>query len=168
MPAGTTYEPIATYTVSSAQASYTFSSISGSYTDLVLIINGAMSTTDSSVYLDVNGNASAVYSTTSVKGNGSTATSSRTTSNTFGMVLSSFAGYTTSQFIAICNLQNYSNTTTYKTLVGRWNQSDEAATTNVSLWRNTNAITSITIKNNGSPDNFIAGTTFTLYGIASA
>ena len=40
MAAGSTYTPIATTTLGSAQADVTFSSISGSYTDLVLIIGG--------------------------------------------------------------------------------------------------------------------------------
>jgi len=39
MPAGLTYETVATTTIVSATSSVTFSSISGSYTDLVLIIN---------------------------------------------------------------------------------------------------------------------------------
>ena len=45
MPA--TYEPIATTTLGSAQATVTFSSIPGTYTDLVLITNSRSDSTTS-------------------------------------------------------------------------------------------------------------------------
>jgi hypothetical protein len=44
MPAGNTYEAIATQTLGSAAASVTFSSIPGTYTDLVLVVAGTLTT----------------------------------------------------------------------------------------------------------------------------
>ena len=51
----TTYEPIATTTLGSAQSSVTFSAISGSYTDLVIVINGALSSGLASLSVEYNG-----------------------------------------------------------------------------------------------------------------
>jgi hypothetical protein len=67
--------------------------------------------------------------------------------------------------VGITHFMNYSNTTTYKTALTRSNSpyGTEAA---VNLWRNTSAITSITLFIQSSTLN--AGTTFTLYGIAAA
>jgi len=44
MPAGATYNCIATTTLGSAQSSVTFSSITGSYTDLVLVFSNVKTT----------------------------------------------------------------------------------------------------------------------------
>jgi hypothetical protein len=69
----------------------------------------------------------------------------------------------------IMHLMNYANTTTYKTIL---NRSGHAGTSsivlaNVGLWRNTAAISTITLIQTGA-QNYKAGCTFTLYGIASA
>jgi hypothetical protein len=160
-----TYEPIASQTLGSAAASVTFSSIPQGYTDLILVVSGSMSGTASSVYMDINGvTTGSTYSFTWLRGNGSAAASGRAANISLGAFLGSTAGYTTSQFNIICNIQNYANTTTYKSLTSRWNQADSEIDAIVNLWRSTNAITSLRIKNNGS-DNFTTGSTFSIYGI---
>ncbi len=63
------------------------------------------------------------------------------------------------------NVMNYSNTTTYKTILSR--SSDLYTEASVNLWRNTAAITSIIIGAQGAY-TFSAGSTFTLYGIKAA
>jgi hypothetical protein len=68
---------------------------------------------------------------------------------------------------SIINVMNYANTTTYKTSISRGNNSANRVRAYVALWRNTAAITSIQIITNGAI-NFATGSTFTLYGIASA
>ena len=60
---------------------------------------------------------------------------------------------------------NYSKSTIYKTTLAKGGYSS-GLLPNVSLWRNTNAITSITLFGESS-SNFKSGTTFNLYGIAS-
>ena len=72
---------------------------------------------------------------------------------------------TTSVGTAIINVQNYSNSTTYKTTLSR--HSTQFAGAFVGTWRNTAAITSITIINLGA-GGFASGSTFTLYGITAA
>jgi hypothetical protein len=159
-----TYEPIATQTLGSATATVTFSSIPGTYTDLILIALGA-STGGSDVFCQFNGDTGTNYSWTRLSGNGSTAASSR--SSSASNIRLTIAGYPdTNAALMLASIQNYSNTTTYKTLINRANQATQGVDAIVGLWRSTSAITSIDVKT--TPNTFNTGSTFTLYGIASA
>jgi hypothetical protein len=164
----TTYEPIATTTLGSAQSSVSFSSISGSYTDLVFIVNGTRSDT-SNTYLRV-GNGSvdtgSNYSTTYLYGNGSSAASSRQSNSSNGVLLDAVGDNPSTIATYIINFQNYSNTTTNKTLLNRRSHSANEALACVGLWRSTSAINTITIY--PSSGTFSSGSIFTLYGILSA
>ena len=71
----------------------------------------------------------------------------------------------TFSYSAIINIQNYSNTTTYKTILGRANNAVTGVTETVGLWRSTSAITSMTLLQSYGSDLFKTGSTFTLYGI---
>ena len=163
----TTYEKIATTTLSSATGTVTFSSISANYTDLVLILN-LKAVSGSSAYPKIafNSDTAANYSITFITGDGSTATSGRV-ANSVGYI----TGYTVESstefnFNGIYSIQNYSNTTTYKTTIGRCNNAAGHTEAIVNLWRNTAAITTIDFTNANS--NFAIGSTFTLYGIKAA
>ena len=173
MAAGATYTPIFSTTLSSTQANVTFSTIPSTYTDLVLIINANCATagqTYANIQLQFNGDSATNYSYTQVYGDGSAAYSDRGSANT-GI----FAGYynSTASIYSnlICSFNNYSNTSTYKTALIRQNYGTRGTTTtnvsgaNVGLWRSTSAINQINIGGSGS---FSTGSTFTLYGIASA
>jgi hypothetical protein len=162
MPAGSTYTPIATTTISGTPASYTFSSIPSTYTDLVLIIAGTASG-GTNTHVQFNGDTGTNYSTTYVYGDGTSAVSGRNTSTSTPSV-----GYiSTAQGVSTVQIQNYSNATTYKSLLARWNNTGVLVAASVSLWRSTSAITSVLV-GCGSGQTFTAGTTLTLYGIASA
>ena len=118
-----TYEPIATYTVPSAQASYTFSSIPATYTDLILVAAGTTSVDGASLTLRFNSDTATNYSTTVLRGSGTAATSTRGSNLTF-LYLGYSAGFSSTQMSnAIMHIQNYANTTTYKTTISRinWN-----------------------------------------------
>lgn len=166
MPAGSTYEPIATTTLGSAAASVTFSSISGSYTDLVLVINMKGSTANYPA-LRFNGDSGSNYSRTILSGNGSTAVSARGTSETAANInYNSISSSSDFNYNSITHIQNYSNSTTFKTQLTRANQAASGTDAIVTLWRNTNAITQIVcITNTG---DYASGSTFTLYGITAA
>jgi hypothetical protein len=165
MAAGSTYTPIATTTLGSAAASYTFSSIPSTYTDLVLISNHGVSTATANFYIRVNGDSGNNYSYTRIMGNGSSASSAR--GSNFNRIVFDGDGASTSRTnVNVINFQNYSNSTTNKTVIGRSNDATYSTSAIVGLWRNTAAITSITIGIDGH--NFITGSTFTLYGIAAA
>lgn len=165
MPAGSTYTPIATTTLGSAAASYTFSSIAGTYTDLVLIVSGVNSAGDQGIVTRV-GNGSLDtgnnYSSTFLYGNGTSALSARSSGDTYAFV----GRMDTTVSNTIIHYMNYSNTTTFKTFLGRGNDS-ALVIQHVGLWRSTFAINTIQLYN-VSGANFNTGTTFTLYGIASA
>ena len=97
-----------------------------------------------------------------INGNGSSATSFRV-SSTSSIGLGEIYNYSCN---LICQIQNYSNATTYKTNISRANSASDYTQAIVGLWRNTAAITSITILT--SSGTFNTGSTFTLYGIAAA
>lgn len=163
MPA--TYEPIATTTISgSSTNSVTFSSIPSTYTDLVLIFSGQFSAEGYLVY-QFNGDTGNNYSETQIRANTSGASSGWATNRVF-----TFTGATAasnSQFNCITSFQNYSNSTTNKTLLSRANSLTREVGSAVGLWRNTSAITSIRAYEL-TTNNFVAGSTLTLYGIKAA
>lgn len=159
-----TYEPIQTYTLGSDQASVVFSSIAGTYTDLVLVINGRSSTSSSFVTINLNSDTGSNYSRTELLGNGSTATSSRASNETTAYLGGgTYPTSTAGAYNTIVNFQNYSNTTTYKTMLSRQNNAGVGAQALVNLWRSTSAINRIEIF-----ASWAAGSTFTLYGIKAA
>jgi hypothetical protein len=163
-----TYEPITTYTLSSATNAITFSSIPQTYTDLVLVVNAksvdAVDNLDAKVGNETVDSGSN-YSRTYLTGDGSGAASGRATTQSFARF--TYSGYTSSTQTGnqIIHFMNYSNTTTYKTMLNRANNAGYNVETLVNLWRSTSAINIITL-NGGS--NFQSGSTFTLYGIKAA
>jgi hypothetical protein len=156
-----TYEPIATTTLGSAASSVTFSSITGTYTDLVLVANYQISTSNQFLTMQFNSDTGSNYSYTNLYGEGTAAASDRTSNATAGRL--SFYG--SDQSNAIASIMNYSNTSTNKTVVSRDN-TNTYVVTRVNLWRNTSAVTSLVIGT--SSGNITSGSTFTLYGIKAA
>lgn len=162
-----TYDSIATTTLGSAQTTVTFNSISGSYTDIVIVANVKTLTAPYQPILRFNSDSGTNYSATAVSGNGSTAVSSRHT-NQNGIYANPGAGVggTVGNFMPwIISVQNYSNTTTNKTVIARFNNPDAIVNGLVGMWRNTNAITSISLVAESGSGDFQSGSTFTLYGI---
>lgn len=162
MAAGSTYTPIQTTTLGSNQATVTLSSIPSTYTDLILVIAGTFATAES-VCLRFNSDSGTNYSETFLRGNGTSATSGRDSSRSEMII--AYLG--TGQSNSIIQINNYSNTTTYKTAIGRGNDAAAWVYANVGLWRSTAAISSISCLS-VSGYQFTTGTTFTLYGIQAA
>jgi hypothetical protein len=155
-----TYEPIATTTLGSAASSVTFSSISAAYTDIVMVFNGSLSV-GSGLTFQVNG-ATSGFSDTFLIGYGSSASSGRDSN-----VTSSFFGdIGTTNSTAILNFMNYSNTTTFKTVLSRGSAAGNGVSASVGLYRSTSAVTEIKIL--APSGNITTGSTFTLYGIKAA
>jgi hypothetical protein len=161
-----TYEPIATQTLGSAAASVTFSSISGAYTDIILVCNAVTSVTTGQIAIRLNSDTGTNYSRTILWGNGSTTGSYRNSNENYA-----FTGFYTNLWTnpttVIFNINNYSNATTNKTILGRSSNTAEASMANVNLWRSTAAITSIELTISGG-SSYSTGSTFTLYGIKAA
>ncbi len=162
MPAGATYEPIATTTLGSATNTITFSSISGSYTDLILVVSGYM-TAGGNNYIRFNNDSGTNYSYTRLIGYSGGTLSDRFSNQT------QFEGTvgTSQSSTQIYHIMNYSNSTTFKTTMMRENNNSSAVAAQVILYRSTSAINRVDII--GAISNtFVAGSTFTLYGIAAA
>ena len=165
-----TYEPIVTTTTTTASPAFTFSSISQNYTDLVLIMSVRANSTPTSYGTNIrfNSDTGSNYSRTIMYGYGGGYAAQRATNQTRFDISSGTT--TANQFNIIrLNVMNYSNSTTYKTLIGHNDDRADVASVTCGLWRNTNAITSITITPyDSNATGFATGCTFTLYGIKSA
>lgn len=166
-----TYVALATQTLSTAASSVTFNSISQGYTDLVIV--------SSQLYVSTGGDRFATFQV----GNGTVDTGSnyswtyldtypgtpstgRTANSTYGLHSYTSSIPTTTPMICTMQIQNYSNTTTNKTILHRFNAATPNTGVYVNLWRSTAAINIITITAGGA--NFAAGSIFSLYGIANA
>ncbi len=164
-----TYSPIASVTLSSAQSSVTFSGIPQTYTDLVLVANVKQVASNNGLRFRFNSDSGSNYSSTYLYGNGTSAISGRESSITSGYAVYTSSS-TTLEMMAQFHILNYTNSTTYKTTLGRGARASEMADATVSLWRSTSAITSITLAAGATfpTNNFDTGTTFNLYGVANA
>ena len=163
MPA--TYDPIATQTLGSAAASITFSSIPATYTDLFFVVNGNNVTAASYLFLRFNNDTGSNYSYTNMIGDGSATASQRQSSISLIRLNANQSGSTS---IWKINVMNYSNTTTNKTMLSRFDFGGTSGGVEafVGLWRSTSAINRVDfIPNTG---NLAAGMTITLYGIKAA
>lgn len=177
-----TYTPIASVTLSSAQSSVTFSGIPQTYTDLVVVGSMRSDTTTFNnmnfPQVQFNGDTGSTYSNTTLysrnTGGGWSALSTRSSNtdgiNSGGIATTSFGSSIFSTYIV--NVMNYTNTTTNKTVIARVGTGGDltnmdGTSANVGLWRNTAAITSLRIVASSS-GNFVAGSTFNLYGVANA
>lgn len=161
-----TYVAINTQTLSSATASVTFSSIPQTYTDLIIVCNGSPASGASGL-ITINNDTGSNYSYTFLTGYSGGVASGGTTNtdpaNTFfgGNIIGIGANS-----VWQLHFNNYSNTTTNKTVLSRLaNNVGNDAT--VLLYRSTAAITSIKLQPQSSI-NWNSGSTFTLYGIANS
>lgn len=159
-----TYTPIATTTLSTSSLSITFSSIPQTYTDLVLVTHTKYATTASHCLLQFNSDTSTNYSSVYMWGTGSAASAGQQ-SNTYGCFI---GRATTTEFgVGVTHIQNYRSSTALKTVLSRGSVASTISIAYANLWRSTSAITSLSVVGNSS-DLFLAGSTFTLYGILKA
>jgi hypothetical protein len=164
-----TYTLIASTTGSGNPSSITFSSIPQTYTDLVLVTQvRSTGSSFSQTRIRYNGDSGSNYSGTVVLGNGTAASSYRETNATemlvaYDALSSSTAGYFSP---TILNIMDYANTTTYKTLLARSSNAVGNAMADVFMWRNTAAVTSISVIT--ATHTFDTGCIFKLYGIEAA
>ena len=164
MAAGSTYTPIATTTGTGGSNAITFSSIPSTYTDLILVCNFLLTANSGTGWIRFNGDTGTNYSDTYLYGNGTSASSGRHSN-----IAQSYCADADSvtPVISIHHIQNYANTTTYKTFLSRSNLASSGTAAYAGLWRSTAAINSITFSNNASA-NITSSSTFTLYGVLNA
>lgn len=162
-----TYTPIASTTISgSSTSSITFNSFSG-YTDLRMVFDGQSVSGNPVIALRLNGSAGAYYSRTFMGGNGTSAFSSRDSN----VSLLATIRLKQSQTNVTWDIMNYSNTTTFKTILSQGSDASTERIQQVFLFRGTTgsstaAITSLEVLVDSSA--FAAGSTLTLYGIQAA
>jgi hypothetical protein len=162
-----TYEPIATTTLSSAASAITFSGIPATYTDLRVVFVGT-GTTSVGLKARFNGDTATNYSYTELVGNGSSAFSGRGTSLDYFSLDPQRNLSTTIPIMSTLDVFSYAGSTNKTTLV---TQSDDengvgVVLQMVHLWRSTSAINEISLLVFSS--TIAAGSTATLYGIKNA
>ncbi len=158
-----TYEKINKATATGSQSTISFTSIPATYTDLILVFDG-YTNAQAGCYLRFNNDSTSNYSDTRLLGSGSAAASDRDTSIA---QINAFVSTSTSNRInEIIQIQNYSNATTYKTALLRWNNAASYVAAIVGMWRSTSAINRVDMIL--STSSFVDGSTFTLYGIKAA
>jgi hypothetical protein len=139
-----TYTPIATQTLSSSASSVIFSSIPQGYTDLVLVCSFFKSATNV-MGITLNNDSSALYSYTTLWNNGNTPSSARGSNDTIGYFLPNSNHSTTNPNTYIAHFLNYSNSTTFKTILGRGGVPGNSTGADINLYRSTSPITQINI-----------------------
>lgn len=172
----TTYEAIATVTVTGATAAdIEFTSIPATYTDLVVKLSGRTNRTgdtNADIGITFNGNT-ANYSLRDLYGNGSAA-GSRLNPVATSSIADIFATAVNSTANTFSNFEmyipNYAGSTNKSVSIDTTNETN--ATGNWSLlvaglWSNTSAITSIKFTPLNS-DSFVQYSTATLYGIKNS
>ena len=170
-----TYTLISSQTLASSAASVTFSSIPTTYTDLVLKVSarsdGSVVVQDS-LWLTFNG-ASLGYSTTELRGNGSSASSSYSSNSTYlrGTNAATANGAITNSF-GSAEIYIPSYTATQSKPVSVFGVAETNATSagmgaTAGLSNITVAITTIAIAMS-SGSNWLTNSSFYLYGISSS
>lgn len=167
MAAGSTYEAIATTSVSSSTATIALSSIPGTYTDLVLVITAKVSA-GADIWIRVNNDSGNNYSYAEIDATATTVSASKAASQSNGLLTDWYGTPTTdNSHICICQFNNYSSTVHHKTMLSRANRASSGVDFVQSKWSNTSAITSLTLRFSGGT-TFEAGTVVSLYGIKAA
>jgi hypothetical protein len=162
-----TYEPIATTTLGSANSTITFSSIPSTYTDLRLVLIPTVTSSGLNTFLRFNSDTGSNYSFTQMSGNGSSATSAQNTNNT--QLNFNLAGPDTSiPTLYTFDIFSYSGSTNKTLLISESSDKNGSGATmrRVGLWRNTSAINSINLITDST--TWKIGTIATLYGIKAA
>lgn len=166
----TTYEPIATTTLSTAGSTITFSSIPATYTDLRLVVIGKATSTNNYSGLRFNSDTGTNYSETDITGFGTGASvSGRYSSATsiafwgwFGGINDTIPSFATADILSYAGSRNKTVLGTESTVLA----TSAAVARNIGMWRNTAAITRIDIVN--LANTYAIGTTATLYGMLKA
>ena len=158
-----TYKPLATKTLTATATSVTFSSIGQGFRDLVLVATLVPGSGASTLRYNFNGDATAAnYSSVAASGDGATASSSTEASGANAYL---WLWINAHRDQSIANFMDYSATDKHKTVLARLSDSTYGVQMAAGRWASTAAMTSIAVSSNVS---FVAGSVFTLYGIASA
>lgn len=160
-----TYEPIASTTLASAVSSATLSGIPATFTDLRLVITLRDATSGYGL-LRVNSDSGSNYSRTVLRGDGSAASSFRSSNNTEFYCKGTTAA--NSYAMTSIDFMSYANTSVFKTMLAADAGFDTQVERTVYLWRSTAAVTSISLLSVTGGATLAAGSTMSLFGIKAA
>ena len=159
------YELIETTILGSAASSVTFSSLAtyaSDYKHLQIRSASLVNSSGNAASLRLNGDTAANYSRHYLEGGGSSVNSSGG-ANTDNMYYAYWpAGSTTRAHAAVVDIVDAFSTTKFKTVKSLNGQAPGLISLYSGNWRNTAAVTSVTI---ASANNFLTGSRFSLYGI---
>jgi hypothetical protein len=160
------YDSLSSVTLSATQSSITFSGIPATYTHLQIRMITLVDISTVNTHITVNSDSGSNYSWHELYGDGATVTAGAGATQTFmkaGITQSTTTGYTGA---AIVDILDYANTNKYKTirvLTGSDANGSGYAILRSGNWRNTNAITSITLT--AGSNNLKQYSSFALYGV---
>lgn len=158
-----TYDSLYTTTLTSAQGSITFSSISSAYTDLIVTSMASTANVPQALNMTFNSTGSG-YSRQGLYGDGSFPYAYQNTTLSYMLAAASASNLDPS---TSWNIQNYANTSTYKTLTITNSGNSGSVGPVTYTWANTSAISTLTITpNNGGSIN--SGTRITIWGVKAA
>lgn len=162
--------PIATQIFVGTTSDINFTNIPQTFQDLMIVVNGRSSFAANDVLIQsyLNGDFSATtYSNTRLEGDGASANSTRN-ANTGAVAVGHIPASSASVGVTgsiVYHIFNYTSSTTFKTTLSRWAADRNGAGRTglfVTLWRNTNALTSVGVATYGLGN--LTGSV-TLYGI---
>lgn len=163
-----TYELIETTTLASSASSVTLSSIPQTYRDLVLVVSPKVSSYPNWIGLRFNGDSAGNYSYIYMTGTGSAAASADASSQNQIAIIGQMQSGEVGSYIF--QVQDFSATDKDKPVIARGGYATGVGTPRTNFtsgrWDSTAAITSLTLINDFSV-SYDAGSTFSLYGIAS-
>lgn len=155
-----TYTRIASTALTTTASTITFSGIPATYTDIV-VSAGGLTTRIGDIFLRFNSDSGSNYSRTYLVGNNANIEVSRNNDTT--QISAGYFPAGSTGFGYNMQINDYSNTTTFKTMLLQYATIGNWSGIMCGLWRNTSAINTIDFIAQSS--TFNAGTTFTLYGI---
>jgi len=171
MPA--TYDSIITVTLGSDLSTFNIDNIPGTYTDLIIISEAIPVTNDDrNIGMRFNSDAGTNYSDQELYAlSNGTLGAQGIAFNTLHSVARAIgfgqSAVDPGKSVITTQIMSYSNTNFFKTIISQGSRNSYGTSTTIGTWRNTSAITSITIFS-GSPQSIKAGSKFSLYGIRAA
>lgn len=161
----TTYDCIASTTLSSSNNTISLSGINSTYTDLVVVFDGALTSGSATCNLRFNSDTNQNYSQINMAGQGTNASGSNNASQGSLRLGEVYVGLTSTGFLCIFNIMNYANTTNHKQIL--WRLSDKTGEVGMytGSYRSTSAISELAFSTSIS---FAAGTRASIYGIKAA
>jgi hypothetical protein len=171
-----TYTLISSNVLATSAASVTFSAIPSTYTDLVVRISARSTRAAISETLDlrINADSSTLYSYTYLYATGDPAGSFRRSSQTSLFISTMNAVDSTANTFTSAEIYIPSYTASQNKPLGSFGAFENRVSTiyeidaNAHLYRSTSAITSLTLSSALGSSNFVAGSSFYLYGIKNS